>query len=444
MHLSGTAADRMGTSPHGAFGLFVGVTTLAARHAGRHVRNHSSLDLSPVPAAGPPLQLVISDGLNATAPLTFTAANCASLALGHGGRAEPPHHRAPGRSPCRAGVVRARDGPDPGRRASEIRFSPLHDDEIWVGLPDGTVVMTETDGVRWTDVTDPAMRLMDRPVEAIACHPVDRRTIYVGLAGDGAASGDHGFLFKTTTAAPPWQQIGHQVVAGVNTGIVSDGRPLGISAIEIDPAEPAVVYVGTEAGVFRSPDGGACLGPVRGGPPTRRWSTSPSSPCRRPCGRRLWTRAACTSDVVDAAAPEDARLVIRATALDDGTRPSRAAPSFHTSAPAPLLLESPDIKHVARRPAIGTDEHVDGVAFDLLVPHDDIVAGATSEVIVQVGQPRRAGGAARVAPAARGPSPGRRAVGAGRRWRPAVAGRLLDPAHGRSAGRSGRGVDGAR
>ena len=39
---------------------------------------------------------------------------------------------------------------------------------------------------------------MDRPVEAIACHPTARATVYVGLIGDGAATGDPGFLFKTT------------------------------------------------------------------------------------------------------------------------------------------------------------------------------------------------------------------------------------------------------
>ena len=181
---------------------------LAARHAGNHVRNHSSLDLRPVPVAGPPL--CSSSSATASTPRHRCVhrrqlrRRCARSPR----RAEPADRRPPRRPPGRAGDVRAgdrsrspagvRDPLQPGRRRRDLGRAARR-----LRVPDSD------DGVTWTDVTDPAMRRMDRPVEAIACHPPPAETIYVGLIGDGAAADDPGFLFKTTTGGPPWQQIGH-------------------------------------------------------------------------------------------------------------------------------------------------------------------------------------------------------------------------------------------
>jgi hypothetical protein len=379
--LTGTAATRMGINPRGAAAIALGVPTLVSRHGRTSIRNRCSVDLTPAPPAGAPLTLTIGDGAANTAALTFTAANVAAL---RSVTVEELHRLITAHLALHPAVqVRAelRAFPIPGE-ISEIRFSPADDDDVWVGLPDGSVFVSRDDGITWTDVTDPAMRTMDRQVEAIACHPTNANTVYVGLVGEAFVANDPGFLFRTTTGGAPWAQIGHNVVGGAATGIATGGLPLGINAIELDPANPDVVYAATDAGVFRSPDAGTTWAPFGEGLPNAPVVDLAVEPTDRLLRAALWTRGV-HERRLDTAAPDDARLVIRAAELDDGHRPPRAAPSFLRAAPEPVLPDSPDIKHVRRRP-VGADVEVDGVAFDLAVPHDDVVGGSDSEVVVQV------------------------------------------------------------
>ena len=158
----------------------------------------------------------------------------------------------------------------------------------------------------------------------------------------------------------------------------------------------------------------------------------------------LWTRGAYQRRI-DADPPDDVRLLVRATELDDGFRPARAAPSFGTAAAGPVPIGSPDIKVVRRRAAgLGPDADIDGVTFDLEIPHDDIVAGSAADVMVQVSNvgpdPRATSGRSRSPSAPGSCCCGPRSTTASRHSRPTSG-------HGwrlrlRSSGRSARGTVG--
>jgi hypothetical protein len=84
--------------------------------------------------------------------------------------------------------------------------------------------------------------------------------LYVALAGyDDAFHGQPGHVFKTVSALSPSP-------AWVN---VSPGIDLPHNVIALDPAEPTSVYVGTDAAVWHTSDGGQSwqfLGPITGQP----------------------------------------------------------------------------------------------------------------------------------------------------------------------------------
>ena len=382
--LSGTAAARLGVSGRGARAIGLGMATLTSRHAGQHRRNRGSVDLTPA-VPGTALQLVISDGTHATGPLGFTEGVGGNVAALRSVTVEELHRVISAHLVAHP-AVQARTEPKvylvPGA-ASELRFSPADDLVMFAGFPDGGVFVSQNDGGTWTDVTDPKMRQGDRPVEAIALHPSDRNIAYVASSGESTVAADPGFVFKTIDLGRSWQPVGHTVVGGVATGIVTAGRPIGVNALEVDPDTPNELYAATDAGVFRSTDAAATWQPFAEGLPNAPVVDLALEPTERVLRAALWTRGVYERHI-DNAPPEDARLVIRATELDDGKRPTRSAPSYATSAPEPIHLGSPDIKVVRTRPDIGSDADIDGVTFDLDVAHDDVIPGTAAEVMVQV------------------------------------------------------------
>ncbi|NEA30679.1 hypothetical protein [Streptomyces sp. SID13031] len=387
--LSGTAAARLSLAAAGAPLIRLGVFSRTVAHLKTNVRNYAGIDLTPT---GPPLQLVISDGTAATPPLLFTAADVADL------RAVTVEelHTLISRHLAATPAVRVRAdlvvAPAEGW-VSELQFgapppaSPgglAAPSSAWAGGQDGSVYVTRDGGVTWLDRTNPQMRLGDREVEAIAVHPTDPLTAWVGLSGEAAVPADSAFVFRTSDGGETWQPVGHHIVGGVAQGIVSGGVPLGVHALELDPADPAVLFAATDAGVFRSTDSGDSWAPINEGLPNAQVVDLVSHPEQRVLRAALWTRGAYERRL-DADPPDEVRLLVRNTELDDGFRPARAAPSFGTAAAGTVPTGSPDLKVVRRRPAgLGTDADVDGVTFDLDLPHDDIVAGSAADVMVQV------------------------------------------------------------
>jgi hypothetical protein len=104
------------------------------------------------------------------------------------------------------------------------------------------------------NVTDPAMPV--QPVARAAIDPTDANVAYVSYVGSGFGGKNH--VWKTTNltdATPVWTAIGN-------------GLPdVSANAFVIDPLNHKDLYVGTDRGVFNSPDGGTTWAPYGNGLP---------------------------------------------------------------------------------------------------------------------------------------------------------------------------------
>lgn len=144
-----------------------------------------------------------------------------------------------------------------GRSITSIGVAPSDDDVRAVGMRNGRIFATTTASATLDDVTSAAMpdpHPLDtsarRPVSRIVFHPVDAETAYVAFSGYGVAAGEH--VWKTTalsTGAASWSPAG----AGI--------PDVPVNALVIDPADPLVLYAGTDVGVYRTIDGGASWQP---------------------------------------------------------------------------------------------------------------------------------------------------------------------------------------
>ena len=125
---------------------------------------------------------------------------------------------------------------------SAIGISPQDDNVRLVGTNSGRVWTTSTGGPL-VNVTDPAMPV--QPVARAAIDPTDVNVAYVSYVGSGFGGKNH--VWKTTNltdATPVWTAIGN-------------GLPdVSANALVIDPLNHNDLYVGTDRGVFNSPDGG--------------------------------------------------------------------------------------------------------------------------------------------------------------------------------------------
>jgi hypothetical protein len=113
------------------------------------------------------------------------------------------------------------------------------------GTQDGQLRIT-TDGGDWQDL-DPANGVPDRYVSGLAFSPDDPNILYATVSGfDEDTPGQSGHLFKTTNAlaaTPVWTDVSPPV-------------DLPNDCLAIDPANANNIFVGTDIGVWQSPDGG--------------------------------------------------------------------------------------------------------------------------------------------------------------------------------------------
>jgi photosystem II stability/assembly factor-like uncharacterized protein len=127
------------------------------------------------------------------------------------------------------------------------------------GTYDGHVMLTTTGGGSWTDL-DPTSSLPARPVTDLLFDPVDPSVAFATLSGfDASTPGHPGHVFQTTNAldaVPVWMDVSPPVDLPHNT-------------IALDPLAPETLYLGTDSGVWTSPDAAAHwfqLGPDTGMP----------------------------------------------------------------------------------------------------------------------------------------------------------------------------------
>ena len=257
---------------------------------------------------------------------------------------------------------------------SEIAFGAKQPNTAAVGGTDGSVFLSTDDARSWREITDRARWTRDRPIEAIAVDPEDHTILYVGFLGEFKGAGDDGFLFKSENQGADWAAIGN----GADGVVDGDGNPVGIHAIEVDPAATDQVYVATDVGVFHSGDAGASWEPFNNGLPNVQIRDLAFAASTRTLRAGAWGRGTFERHV-GARAVKNVHLYLRASILDDGaTRPPPGG--FDGMAEVPRLVgltESPDIKaNSVRPPGVGADEVVDGVEFDLDIDHIEPFAGA--------------------------------------------------------------------
>ncbi|HPF70080.1 MAG TPA: glycosyl hydrolase [Candidatus Krumholzibacteria bacterium] len=121
--------------------------------------------------------------------------------------------------------------------------SPLTAGVLWAGTDDGRVHVTEDDGGQWKDVTPKPVK--ERYIACLEASPSDQATAYCAV--DGHRTDDFApLILMTTDGGRKWTDI---------TGDLPAGSPVRV--VREDPANPEVLYCGTETGAYASVDRGA-------------------------------------------------------------------------------------------------------------------------------------------------------------------------------------------
>ena len=121
--------------------------------------------------------------------------------------------------------------------------SPADPMTLWAGSDDGLVHVTRDGGATWQNVTPPALPRYAR-IECIEPARHDAASAY--LAVDRHDLGDRApYLFATADAGATWRRIDAALPRDASTHVVRS-----------DPKNPALLYAGTEQGVYYSPDRG--------------------------------------------------------------------------------------------------------------------------------------------------------------------------------------------
>ncbi|MEW6320668.1 MAG: glycosyl hydrolase [Acidobacteriota bacterium] len=139
----------------------------------------------------------------------------------------------------------------------QLAESPLREGLIYAGADDGTVYVTRDGGRNWENLTGKFPR---RPANAyvsgLAPSKHDANTVYVTF--DNHANDDYGvYVYGSVDAGSSWRSL-------------SEGIPDGHVTITIteDPRNPAVLYAGTEFGLYVSIDRGGSWMRLKAGLPT--------------------------------------------------------------------------------------------------------------------------------------------------------------------------------
>lgn len=134
------------------------------------------------------------------------------------------------------------NGPDGStwHTVSTLAISPLNSNIILAGTDDGKVHISKDAGVSWTDIS---YGLPNRTITRVAADPFDESAIYVTLSG-----------FRWDEAVPHVYRSPNQG----NTWIdISGNLPdLPVNIIALDPLLQDHIFVGTDAGVYYTSNGG--------------------------------------------------------------------------------------------------------------------------------------------------------------------------------------------
>jgi photosystem II stability/assembly factor-like uncharacterized protein len=141
-----------------------------------------------------------------------------------------------------------------GAEISAIAVAVGNSDGIWVGHVDGSVFRTANGTAAapvWQRVDNQGAHPLSaaRICTRIAIDPKNAQNVYVTFAGF-----DHGNVWRTQDGGTTWLDLSGALPA------------VPMRAITIHPRKSALVYLGTEVGVFASADAGATWSPTNEGP----------------------------------------------------------------------------------------------------------------------------------------------------------------------------------
>jgi photosystem II stability/assembly factor-like uncharacterized protein len=125
-----------------------------------------------------------------------------------------------------------------------ISESPRAPGTLYVGTDDGNVQMSTDGGAHWTNITARFHLPAPRTVSEIVASRFDARTAYVTF--DGHTDDDLApHVFRTTDGGATWSSIAGDLPAAIPVKTLAE-----------DPRNPAVLFAGTEFGLYWTMDGG--------------------------------------------------------------------------------------------------------------------------------------------------------------------------------------------
>ncbi|HKS23302.1 MAG TPA: glycosyl hydrolase [Thermoanaerobaculia bacterium] len=126
-----------------------------------------------------------------------------------------------------------------------INESPKNPNVIWVGTDDGNLQVTRDGGKTWTNVAPNAAGVPKGTwVSGVEAGHWDENTAYATF--DGHRTGDmKTYVYKTTDGGKTWQPLATAEIKGF------------AQVVREDLVNPKLLFVGTEAGLYVSLDGGA-------------------------------------------------------------------------------------------------------------------------------------------------------------------------------------------
>lgn len=131
--------------------------------------------------------------------------------------------------------------------AMNFAAADAHGDTYVFGTAAGELRLTQDGGSSWNDIRDASL-LPNRYVTALVFNPTNANILYATFSGFNEGTPRHpGHIFITTNAlasTPDWADI---------------STPVNIphNALVLDGANPNVVFVGTDLGIWRSTNGGS-------------------------------------------------------------------------------------------------------------------------------------------------------------------------------------------
>ena len=126
----------------------------------------------------------------------------------------------------------------------DIEGSPLSTGEIWVGTDDGLVQLTRDGGLHWTNVTPRGAPQLAR-VETVAPSPI-RGGVAYAIFDDHRSGNYKPYIYATSDYGATWRKI--------TNGLPQDQYA---RTVRPDMRNPALLYAGTENGIWISYDEGA-------------------------------------------------------------------------------------------------------------------------------------------------------------------------------------------